>query len=315
MSRVDVLKKSRDSISVKFLEFTRIVSKSCHRVAAFFEGEDEKYFSGRINNIRPDIMWSGVNSKGKTNVIQLRAKIRKHSVYKEAPCIFFVDRDFDCNSDISDMDDLYLTPCYSIENLYLSDSAFERIIAAEFGLSDTTEEYKCYETLMNVYTKTKASYLQEIKCFNLLIRELKDMENKGIINCRLNINNLSIDDLVTINIGNVQKNYDENVPFTIFSELPQDLSVCLNGTEEHFADLPAELWFRGKQHLEFLRVFLGKVKEDRCKKKSRVIFQAKGNVKLNLTKANTISELSQYADTPMCLKAFLERQKLPQIAA
>ena len=213
------------------------------------------------------------------------------------------------------MDDLYLTPCYSIENLYLSDSAFERVVAAEFGLSDTTEEHKCYEALIDVYKRTKASYLQEIKCFNFLIRELRDMENKGTLKSKLNINNLSIDDLVAINIGNVLKKYDEDVPVTIFSELPQDLSVCLQSSEQHFADLSAELWFRGKQHLEFLRVFLGRVKEDRCKKASRKIFKAKGNVKLSLTKANAISELSQYADTPLCLKTFLERQHLPQFVA
>jgi hypothetical protein len=315
MSRVEVLKKSRDSISVKFLEFTRVVSKSLNRVAVFFEGEDEKYFSGRINNIRPDIKWSGVNSKGKSNVVKLRTKIRKHPVYQNSPCLFFVDRDFDCNADINDLDDIYLTPCYSIENLYLSDSTFERIVAAEFGMSGTTEEHKCYEKLLNIYLITKDSYLQEIKYFNLLIRELRDMENTGVINGRLNINNLSIDDLVSVNIGSVIKKYNENEPFTLFPELPQDLQVCLESSEEHFTDLSAELWYRGKQHLEFLRVFLGRIKEDRCKKTSRTLFQTKGNVKLNLTKANTISELSQYADTPLCLKEFLERQKFPQFAA
>jgi hypothetical protein len=315
MSRVEVLKTSRNSISVKFLEFTRIVSKSTNRVAIFFEGEDEKYFSGRINNIRPDIKWSGVNSKGKFNVVELRTKIRKHPVYQNSSCLFFVDRDFDSNADINGLNDIYLTPCYSIENLYISNSTFERIIAAEFGLSDTTEEHKCYEKLLNIYIKTKDSYLQEIKYFNCLIRELRKMEYKGTINSRLNINNLSIDDLVSVNIGNVVKKYNENAPFSLFSELPHDLQVCLQSSEDHFAELSAELWYRGKQHLEFLRVFLGRVKEDRCKKTSRILFQSKGNVKLSLTKANTISELSQYADTPPCLKEFLERQHLPQFAA
>ena len=74
-----------------------------------------------------------------------RSKIRKHSVYYNAPCLFFVDSDFDCNSDIIDFKDIYITPCYSIENLYLSDTTFERVLAAEFGLSDTTDEFKCYK--------------------------------------------------------------------------------------------------------------------------------------------------------------------------
>ncbi|MCH2559469.1 MAG: hypothetical protein MK005_19520 [Alcanivorax sp.] len=55
MSRVDLLVKARDNLSVKFMEFTRIASKKKSKYALFFEGEDEKYYSVRINSIRPDI--------------------------------------------------------------------------------------------------------------------------------------------------------------------------------------------------------------------------------------------------------------------
>ena len=286
-----------------------------NKVAVFFEGEDEKYFSVRINNIRPDINWAGVNSKGKSNVVTLRKKIRKHPIYQNALCMFFVDSDFDCNSSINDFDDVYLTPCYSIENLYLSDSTFERVMAAEFGLSETAEEYKCYQRVLGVYGATKSSYLEVIKEFNFLIKELRKMEQNGTINGRLNINNLSIGDLVSVNFGSVSKQYDENNPITLFPELPSNLQVSLQCSEEYFKELSSEQWFRGKQHLEFLRVFLGKIKEDRCKKNSRAIFHTKGNVKLSLTKANSISELSQYADTPTCLKEFLEKQNVePSVA-
>ncbi|ALS32997.1 hypothetical protein PTRA_a1844 [Pseudoalteromonas translucida KMM 520] len=315
MSRVDVLKKSRDSISVKFLEFTRIVSKGANKVAVFFEGEDEKYFSVRINNIRPDIQWSGVNSKGKSNVIKLRNKIRKHSTYQNASCLFFVDSDFDCNSDINGFNDIYITPCYSIENLFLSSATFERVMTAEFGLSDVSEEHKCYQRALEVYDTTKESYLQVIKEFNYLIRELRNMEKNGALSSRLNINNLNISDLISVNLGSVSKEYDESKPITLFPELPENLQVSLQSSVEHFNDLCFEQWFRGKQHLEFLRVFLGRIKEDRCKKKDRTIFHAKVNVKLSLTKANCISELSQYADTPTCLKEFLERQILDKSVA
>lgn len=315
MSRVDVLKQSRDSISVKFLEFTRIVSKGSNRVAVFFEGEDEKYYSVRINNIRPDIQWSGVNSKGKSNVIKLREKIRSHSVYENSPCLFFVDSDFDCNSELSGLDDLYLTPCYSIENLYISNAVFERVMAAEFGLSDITEDNNCYKNAFEIYKKTKDSYLEVISHFNFLIRELKLKEYKNEISGRLNINNLSIDDLLTIKFGSVTKKYNENSPCTLFPELPEELSISLHSSELHFKELCGEKWFRGKQHLEFFRSFMGKLKEDRCKKESREIFNSRGNVKLSLTKANSISELSQYADTPKCLKDFLENQNYSQSAA
>lgn len=171
MSRVDELKKSRDSTSVKFLEFTRVVSKPSDRIAIFFEGEDEKYFSVRINTIRPDIDWVGINSKGKSNVIKLRERIRNHPVYKTSFCMFFVDSDFDANTEINNLDDLYITPCYSVENLYISDATFKRIMAAEFGVSEVTEERECYKKVFEIYRRSKDDYINKINGFNLLIRE------------------------------------------------------------------------------------------------------------------------------------------------
>lgn len=315
MSRVDELKKSRDSTSVKFLEFTRVVSKPSDRIAIFFEGEDEKYFSVRINTIRPDINWVGINSKGKSNVIKLRERIRNHPVYKTSFCMFFVDSDFDTNTEINNLHDLYITPCYSVENLYISDAAFKRIIAAEFGLSEVTEERECYEKVFDIYRKSKEDYIKKINGFNFLIREVRLKEQRGELSGKLNINELSLDDLVDIELGYVHKKYDESKPHTIFHSLAEDLAIPLAPSIQYFKDLSGEKWFRGKQHLEFVRNFLVKIKEDRCKKHSRTIFNAKGNVKLNLTKANSISELSQYADTPCCLKEFLEKQSFIKVAA
>lgn len=304
MSRVEDLVKSRDSLSVKFLEFTRIVSKS--RFAVFFEGEDEKYYSVRINTIRPDISWGGVNCKGKSNVINMRKRIRQHSTYSKHPCLFFVDSDFDDNQEILGLSDTYLTPCYSVENLYISEAAFSRILSAEFGINDACDEHECFQYCLSKYSTIKSQYLEEIAGFNLLVKELRFMEQAGDLNGRLNINNLNIDDLVTIDLSYVSRNYSESAPSSIFPELPEDLEVSFERSQEYFAGKNKEHWYRGKQNLEFFRVFLVKLKNDRCRKNDREIFSSRGNVKLQLTRSNVISELSQYADTPACLKSFLE---------
>ncbi|MBS0925997.1 hypothetical protein JK188_16050, partial [Providencia sp. JGM181] len=93
----------------------------------------------------------------------------------------------------------------------------------------------------------------------------------------------------------------------IFSELPSDLIINLDESKCYLENLNGELWFRGKQNLEFFRIFLQKIKEDRCKKTGRCIFKEKGNVRLQLSKLNCISELSQYAETPKCLHEFLSK--------
>lgn len=307
MSRVEKLIKSRGNLSVKFMEFTRIVSKG--RYAVFFEGEDEKYYSIRINSIRPDIEWSGINGGGKSNVIELRGKIRKHETYADALCMFFVDADFDDNSEFSDFSDTYVTPCYSVENFYISLDAFIRILSAEFGINDSRDNEQCYVNCIKNFQDTKSEYLNSIKYFNFLIRELRLMERKGELEGSLNINNINFENLVRVDLGVVEKVYDEKKPKSIFSDLREDMIVDLNGSEKHFKDLPGDLWFRGKQNLEFFRVFIEKLKFERCRKGARKIFKDKGVVKLQMSKGNCISEISQYADTPSCLKKFLEVQK------
>lgn len=313
MSRVQSLINSRDSLSVKFLEFTRIVSKGCF--AAFFEGDDEKYYSVRINTIRPDVPWRGVNCKGKSNVVAMRARIRRHPSYGSHPCLFFIDSDFEENKEISGLEDVYLTPCYSVENLYISDSAFSRILSAEFGVSDSCEERNCFDQCMSIYSSIKAMFIEEITGFNYLINEIYFIRKEEGVNISLNINNLSIDDLVDVDLFSVSKNYDEFSPRSIFPDFPEGMNVSFERPKKFFAERNEEDWYRGKQNLDFLRVFLTKLKSDRVKRGEREVFSKKGKVKIQLTKSNLVSELSQYADTPACLKSFLEKIDVDSLVA
>lgn len=313
MTRVEKLKESRDSLSVKFLEFTRVTSKG--KTPAFFEGEDEKYYSIRIDSIRPDISWSGINCGGKANVVSMRTRIRQHETYRNRSCLFFVDSDFDDNNELSGFDDLYITPCYSIENMYLTEGAFARLLSAEFGINEVCDEHNCFRECIEKFLDLRRQYLNAIKEFNYLVKEIRAIERSGTSAGRLNINNVSIDDLVSVELSGVLKKYNENSPKSIFPELSEDLQISLDSSKEYFAERCGEIWFRGKQNLEFYRIFVGRIKQDRCRKNGREIFKNKGNVKLQLTKANAISELSQYAETPQCLRDFLQNFQANSLAA
>lgn len=295
------------------MEFTRIVSKE--RCAVFFEGEDEKYYNIRICNICPDLKWSGINCGGKSNVIELRSKVKSHQTYYNSPCIFFVDADFDDNSELLEYPDVYVTPCYSVENLYVNQDAFSRVLSAEFGVHDSIESQVCFNNSMKAFNSTMRAYIAAIKGFNELIRELRLMESRGEIAGRLNINNVNFDALVRIDIESVDKIYDENNPCSIFPELEKNILVDLDDSKKHFSSLAGDVWFRGKQNMEFFRIFIEKLKADRCKKINRRVFNDRGNVKLQISKGNCISELSQYAVTPKCLIDFLNRQKVLSCAA
>src|SRR5690606_22169187 len=121
----------------------------------------------------------------------------------------------------------------------------------------------------------KNHYLEIIKEFNFLIREIRFIERSGGSVGRLNINNIGIYDLVGIDLSGVEKKYNENSPASIFPELSEELKINLDNSKEYFSGKPGEHWYRGKQHLDFYRIFLGKIKVDRCKKDGREIFQRK----------------------------------------
>ncbi|HEM7142612.1 DUF4435 domain-containing protein [Acinetobacter nosocomialis] len=302
MSRVQDMAQARDNISVKYHEFMRICSKN--KFPIFFEGEDEKYYSIRLDSLI-NVEWIGINCGGKKKVISLREKIKVSEAYHDKKALFFVDSDFDQNEEISKFTDVYITPCYSVENLYISDNAFIKILRSEFNISEYDENTDCYLRAIQCFKDRKREFIEIITDFNLLIHYLRMKEASGELTSKLNLNNINIDKLVSISLTEVKKIYSLEKYREIFPELPENFEIDLDISKSYLANKNSELIFRGKQNLDFFRAFILLLRDDRGKKSGRELFLKSGKVKLQLTKANTLSELSQYADTPTCLKKFL----------
>lgn len=302
MSRVQNMAQARDNISVKYHEFMRVCSKN--KFPVFFEGEDEKYYSIRLDSLT-NVEWVGINCGGKKKVISLREKIKVSEAYHDKKALFFVDCDFDQNEEINELKDVYLTPCYSVENLYISDNAFIKILRSEFNISEYDESPDCYLRAIQCFKSRKKEFLEAIIDFNLLIHHLRMKEASGELKAKLNLNNIDIDKLVSISLSEVKKIYSLEKYRELFPELPESFEINLDISKSYFANKNSEIAFRGKQNLDFLRTFVLLLRQDRGKKFDREVFLKSGKIKLQLTKANTLSELSQYADTPTCLKQFL----------
>lgn len=306
MSIFESLKAAKDIPSVKFLEFTRIESKKIYDMCVFFEGEDEKYYAARINSNRNDLTWFGITCNGKKNVLEVRSKIRNHPEYKDSFAIFFVDSDFDDNSEIVEFNDIFITPTYSIENNYITDNAFDLIMRAEFNVSPFNEHAECYKKAFSYFSKTKLEYFNHIKNFNkwiYLSRKIKANDSK------LNVNNIKFNDLVKVESTVCNRVYDcdnHKLLFPLLELTDEEIGIEFNHD--------AEKAYRGKQHLEFMREFLLILKSDRCKKNDREIFRERSLVKLNLTPGSCISELSQYAETPDSLYIFLGKLNKPIVS-
>jgi hypothetical protein len=194
----------------------------------------------------------------------------------------------------------------NVKNVLLTIATVASIISAEFGLSEFGEHSADYTKCLQAYSKALDNFCECVQYFNYYAKAHRIMERDEKKRKRLNINNVKVNDLVCIDLHNVRINYDPTKPELLFRD-GQDLVVEAEAYGEARTSLPRELWklrFRGKQQLEFLRVYLTKLKADRCCDSPK-FFEKKGNVRLALSKENCISELSQYAETPSCLRLFL----------
>jgi hypothetical protein len=219
---------------------------------------------------------------------------------------FFVDRDFDEPKDLPDDPRVYVTPCYAIENFYMTQSAFERILKNEFGISETNDDFKptvdLYESILGDFNEASLE-------LNAWIHLQRSNERDEGSKSQLNLDGVSFGNLFSVKINSVDKKYtiDDLVAWFPHAHHPDEDRI--QEQIESFLVLKGR-WtcmFRGKYLIIFLRKFLMRLVEDSNSKNNRKHFSVRSKVRLQLS-GNVISELCQYAQTPDCLKIFLENR-------
>jgi hypothetical protein len=289
---------------VAWRKFITGYPKAPDSLYCFFEGEDVKYFGFRIDEALSSPPRCNIECSGKLGVLRLLKlfeKKKKRKKYAHAWAAFFVDRDFDDDADHPSHDALYVTPCYSIENLYVTTTAVGKMLQDEFRLADQPDNdlsnaIGLYETALNSFNEA----MEELNVWVFINRE---REKNGQAS-RLNLSNWNLEQLVQVDLNGVKAKY------TL-----ADLNAKLqNGTVITEAEIRARAktlaakdgtqLFRGKFLAEFLRLFLRDLKEDR-RSDVPVHFAQKGIVPLSVSRRNLLSELCQHADTPPCLRTFL----------
>mgnify|MGYP002377767911 CR=1 FL=1 len=179
---VDQLRKEAITDCVAYTEFMLQYRKGDDTLYCFFEGyEDRTYYSIRIKNISCANKYADYICGGKDEVLKVHSLIKSNSHYKSIKTGFFLDKDFD---DITYSDDIYVTPTYSIENLYCNKEAFENILIAEFKMTKTDSDFvKCVESYMNL----QQTFNQETLLLNSWLSCQADLRNQSGSKERLHI--------------------------------------------------------------------------------------------------------------------------------
>lgn len=298
MNRVQFMREQSQTTAVNFKTFMSVIKNN--QLPVCFEGKDVKYYRSRIEQYLTE-NFGYISCNGKSKVLELRQKISQNPQYRGKLCLYFVDCDFDDNSDIHNQDDVYITPCYSIENLYISDGVFEKILSDEFSINQHNENQEIlFNRIKSLFKERKKEFLQCIEEFNYYVYLIK-LNNKNNISYQ----DIKISNLVDLNLNQVTKKYHciseiiEGIDLDSF-----DLSIAV----EYFLEKDHEKYFRGKNNFNFLEAFLSRLKDDATQKNiSRVVFPKKQNIEF--TNNNLLSTASKYAETPQCLIDFLKKYK------
>ena len=285
------MQNARLSYTVAFKRFTTQFDKNSNTIFCFYEGEDGKYYDEKIRRYSDDFYT--IVAEKKTQVLDTFRLISNKKEYCSSRKMFFIDRDFDDNTDYIN-EDIFITDGYSIENYYVNDSTLEKILQSEFSINKEDNDFKtCFDIFHDDYNE-----------FNKLIVEFnalaKIRRQKKINVC---LSNYKTKDLIKYDSKIEKSNkYDDKInPFK------EKLLLEEGELERTVSDLLYKencgFYFRGKNQLYFFKRYLKKI----IKLNDDESLEIKhARVYLNLTN-NVLSELSQYAYVSENLKEFLSR--------
>ncbi|QQD13145.1 DUF4435 domain-containing protein [Sphingobacterium sp. UDSM-2020] len=297
VSRIDTLRAERESSSSVYLQILRMSKDYPDSLLCCFEGEDFKYYGIRIENlalreydkIRP------VKCKGKENVLKVYNLIAKISKLNKANILYFVDRDFD--KPLIGYTNLYETPYYSIENFYITSCTIEKIIENEFKVD---AELDIFKYILEIFTRRFQDFHTGISYLNAWI--YCQRQDKSI---KLNLSDFkltSVFESITLEELNFIK-YDRLYLEKIFPKSKSVPDVEIEQAKVILESKPYEK-FRGKFEVDFLHIMIELLISSVKRRTSP--FNTIANVSLVYSRKNVLSELSQYAYTPKCLKDFIK---------
>lgn len=299
------------SKSVAYADFILDFKKDTNKIYCFFEGdEDRSYYSFRIKSCYYGKDYYDYICKGKGKLINLYKLINRHEAYRESNIGYFVDSDFE---GVTPYSAIYTTPCYSIENFYIVEEAFENILVNEFNISKNCE---CFNISKALYSNLKNKFHEQTVLLNAWLACQTDYRIQNRLSTRLNI-----DETLKKVIGNedfhkiVKPNLNE-VKFpevlmshegieSVFDSAPKISEIVLQSKLQDFQCCFKDEVFRGKFELKFLTSFLNRLKEEIGKKNSN-IFPNKYSTSLRFEYSTSVSQLTNNAITPNCLIEYIK---------
>ncbi|GGK71815.1 DUF4435 domain-containing protein [Rufibacter glacialis] len=304
---IDELREESVSGVVAYAEFAESFNKnSTESMYCFFEGDDDyDYYRARIHSHAKQKIILDFNCGGKDYLLKAYSLIKDKPVYANATTAYFIDQDFDC---YINNPDIYITPCYSIENFYSDVESFKSILKSRFKIPRDSNDM---EICLQLYLNTIDKFHDKVLFLNSWLSCYADLRNQGVVNKRLFIEKKTkklFDDIVHVNVEDV-KDFTEFNNFLSLKALfdnNEDVKeeVFLKKVEQ-YKYVDKSKVFRGKFELRFLISFLKRLNELIGNKAKTICSKAYASTMPFNEPYLTL--LSGFAITPPCLIDYLRR--------
>ena len=150
-----------ESVSAAFMDFNHAVVCNPNALFVFYEGQDNDYYYPRLQrySCRPI---ETIKCKGKEKVVGVYKILVSKPEYDKYRKGFFVDRDFDLNTDPV-LSNFYVTSGYSIENFYMTDSCMVETLKQMFNFHTGEASLT---SIVTDYCSMRQNYFDAILLFN-----------------------------------------------------------------------------------------------------------------------------------------------------
>lgn len=295
----DYIDQRDNSINAIYMSYNACKVHDPNLFFAFVEGYDSPYYSMRIERIsnksvQPIICKSKDNVKKVYNLMESKGQ---HS--KNLAIGYFVDADYDRNEEYNPNGRIFVTPCYSIENLYCTETCMIKILINEFHYQQNDEDYK---NILQRYVDFQEEFNEAALNLNIWYCAVK--RNNQLLKVDLGKDSLS--EFVNVNwsdytIGEVMS-LDKICER--YLDVPRPSSDDFVNAEDYLRQDPIQR-IRGKFELHFTITFLMNIASEIKGKKKTILDRRQNN--FNVGMSDAISRLSQYADDAYNLETYIKQ--------
>ncbi len=304
MTYIEKLRQSKDKPQVAFLEFAQSTSRLSSHLFCFFEGKDNAYYVPRIK--RYTEKYHPIKCGGRDKVLETYRIITNRPEYEKYKKAFFIDRDF--NEPLSPKNPpIFETPCYSIENLYVSVDVFKEILTNEFHLSEVSDQ--AFDECISIFIERQREFHNAVTLFNAWYACLVEIRNATGKQTGVNLDDKLPKGFVDISLHSVTTNYGLDKIKLNFPEATEFEEDQLNSKLIDFQSCDSKKVFRGKYEISFLIKFIQLILQDA--NSTRTILKNKINFAFGdasgINNEQAINIFEGYAETPQNLVEYLQK--------